>query len=108
MSNSRHRNFVLVPGAWHGGFVYREAPVCPSRHVVSFSTVLSPGRVTFVTKFSADDTEPQHGPYILPCGWRKGLKVGQTQFGRTLPGAPITSGIRTNLERTDIVSPSEN
>jgi pimeloyl-ACP methyl ester carboxylesterase len=24
MSNNPHRNFVLVPGAWHGGFIYRD------------------------------------------------------------------------------------
>jgi len=54
-----------------GGTAYVEASALPSNP--AFPPVLSPGRVTIVTKFFCTDTEPQHGPHIFGGGWRRVL-----------------------------------
>jgi hypothetical protein len=50
-----------VEVAKFGGTAYVKADAMVS----AFPPVLSPRRVTFVTKFFCTDTEPQHGPLMF-------------------------------------------
>jgi hypothetical protein len=64
--------------------------------VSAFLPVLSPRRVTIVTKFFCTDTEPQHGPYIFRSA--QSFDMGQICPEPRLPDPRITA-IRMIVER---------
>jgi hypothetical protein len=66
--------------------------------VSAFPPVLSPRRVTIVTKFFCTDTEPQHGPHMFGSGWRRALTWDMIIRNLALSNARITA-IRMIVER---------